>query len=312
MRRYQIAFCGYGSIAKRHLKNIQKLLDERGDSYSIDLIRHGNAMRDATLPKCISNIYSYGDCLKSEYDIFFVTNPTSMHYGTILKYADNAKNLFVEKPIFDNANLQIPADIIKNKILYVACPLRYSGVLQYIKDNIDYQNAYAIRATSSSYLPDWRKGTDYRNTYSAKKALGGGVSIDLIHEWDYLTNFFGFPSKVAAIIDKVSNLEIDSDDIAVYIAKFNDKTAEVHLDYFGRKTMRTIELFMPDETIIGDITNSEITYLRSGKRIMINEERDDFQMRELNHFLNIINNVIPNDSTWQDAVKVLRLAKGVW
>ena len=65
---------------------------------------------------------------------------------------------------------------------YVACPLRYNAVIQYIKDNIDLQDVISVRSISSSYLPDWRPGVDYRKTYSAKKELGGGVSIDLIHE----------------------------------------------------------------------------------------------------------------------------------
>ena len=44
-------------------------------------------------------------------------------------------------------------------------------------------------------------------TYSAHKDMGGGVSIDLIHEWDYLTYLFGMPSEIYSILDKVSDLE---------------------------------------------------------------------------------------------------------
>ena len=37
---------------------------------------------------------------------------------------------------------------------------------------------------------------DHRTVYSARKALGGGVTIDLIHEWDYLVELFGVPEKL--------------------------------------------------------------------------------------------------------------------
>lgn len=309
MERYKIAFCGYGSIAKRHIRNLASILDCHKISYTIDLIRH-NGGKDNILPSCVQNVYSYEDTLADDYDIIFITNPTSMHFEAIIKYANCTKRLFVEKPIFDRTDLQIPDTLLKDKILYVACPLRYNGVLQYIKNNLDYKSAYAVRSISSSYLPEWREGVDYRNTYSAKKELGGGVSIDLIHEWDYLTNMFGFPYKSHSIIDKVSNLEISSDDVAIYIAKYKDKVIELHLDYFGRKTIRALELYMPNETVIGDIANSEVRFLKSGKTIKISENRNDFQKRELEHFINIINGVIPNDSTWQDAVGVLKLAKG--
>ena len=127
----------------------------------------------------------------------------------------------------------------------MACPLRYTNVIQYLKETIDPKKVNSVSIISSSYLPDWRPGTDYRNTYSAHKNLGGGVAIDLIHEWDYLSFLFRYASKKwKSFMGKISNLEIDSDDYAIYIAKYtNDMIAELHLDYFGRKTIRAIEEF---------------------------------------------------------------------
>lgn len=309
MSFYKIAFCGYGSIAKRHIRNLLTILKERGDKFQMDLIRH-NINLNASPDSVISKIYSYEDKVDTDYDIIFITNPTSMHYSAIIKYASHAKSLFVEKPVFNCTDLIIPDELLKDKILYVACPLRYSGVLQYIKNNVPYKSAFSVRATSSSYLPDWRPNTDYRLTYSADKKLGGGVSIDLIHEWDYLTYLFGFPLKVNSIISQKSQLEIDSDDIAIYISEYNERVIEVHLDYFGRKTIRTLELYLPDETIIADLANFQIRYMNDERTISINENRDAFQKRELQHFLDIIEGKADNDSTWQDAVKVLKIAKG--
>ncbi len=310
MKKYRIAFCGCGSIAKRHIGNLAEIFSAGGDAFEIDLIRHAGRTADADIKELVSHVYSVEDRIQGEYDAVFVTNPTSMHYSTIVKYAKYTDNFFIEKPIFDNTELRLDDISFRNKVIYVACPLRYSGVLQYIKNNISYRKAYSVRATSSSYLPDWRAGVDYRKTYSAKRQLGGGVSIDLIHEWDYLTHLFGFPEKAYSIIDKKSDLEIDSDDIAIYISRYKDKTVELHLDYFGRKTIRTLELFMPDETIVGDFAASEIRFLKTGKVIKIEEQRNDYQKRELNHFLDIMHRRTTNDSTWSDAVKVLKLAKG--
>ena len=54
-------------------------------------------------------------------------------------------------------------------------------------------------------------GVDYRTVYSAHKAMGGGVTIDLIHEWDYLVELFGVPDKLYNFKGTYSDLEIDSD-----------------------------------------------------------------------------------------------------
>ena len=57
-------------------------------------------------------------------------------------------------------------------------------------------SVYSARVLCSSYLPGWRPGVDYRTVYSAHKDMGGGVTIDLIHEWDYLVELFGKPEKM--------------------------------------------------------------------------------------------------------------------
>ena len=166
------------------------------------------------------------------------------------------------------------------------------------------------RAMSSSYLPDWRPGQDYRKTYSAHKDMGGGVSIDLIHEWDYLTWLFGMPTEYHSMINKVSNLEIDSDDLAIYIGKNEKTTFELHLDYFGRQTQRTLDLFIADDTIHCDLIAGTVSYLKKRETIKLESERNAFQMAEIAHFFEIINNNTINDSTPEHAYQVLKIAKG--
>lgn len=192
----------------------------------------------------------------------------------------------------------------------MACPLRYNAVINYIKDNIDLNDVISVRSISSSYLPDWRPGQDYRDTYSAHRDLGGGVSIDLIHEWDYLSYLFGFPNSVKSMIGRVSDLEIDSDDYAIYIAQYDKMVAELHLDYFGRNTIREIQLFTREDTIIGDIVGNSIRFLKEGREISFDENRDDYQKRELMHFLDIIEGKTSCDSDYYHALKVLELTQG--
>ena len=39
------------------------------------------------------------------------------------------------------------------------------------------------------------------------------------------------------------------------IMKFKNMLCEVHLDYFGRRTMRKLELYMPEDTIFVQIAS---------------------------------------------------------
>lgn len=307
----KICFIGLGSIASRHIENIKKMYKE---NVIIDVYRSGKGTPGKNYPlshSVINHIYYSFNEVPNDYDAIFITNPTSAHYDTLKQFHSKAKHFFIEKPVFDDTSIRIEdINLRKGSIYYVACPLRYTGVIRYLKEHIDFNNVFGMRCISSSYLPNWRPNIDYRDSYSAHKNMGGGVSIDLIHEWDYIQYFVGFPEKVFSLISKVSNLEIDSDDVAVYIAKYSDKIVELHLDYFGRKDIRQVELFTKDETIIGDLINNTISFSGTGEVIKLPEERDDYQSRELKSFLDMINSNKINTNDIKTAMSVLKLAKG--
>ena len=314
MKHYKIAFVGLGSIATRHLKNVHAYLAAQGDSCEVDLYRSsmGRPLTEELQP-LVAASYLYSDPIpaKRKYDVVFVTNPTSMHYETVRRFASHTSSFFIEKPVFDSTEVDENVfKTIEGIPSYVACPLRYNAVLQYVKNTFDLSEVYSARAISSSYLPDWRPGHDYRNTYSAHKDMGGGASMDLIHEWDYLTWLFGMPTECLHLISKVSNLEIDSDDLAIYIGRNDRTTFELHLDYFGRQTLRTLDLFSANDTIHCDLIAGTVSSLKSMKTVKLESERNAFQMAEIAHFFDIINNKTTNDNTPEHACQVLKIAKG--
>lgn len=312
MRQYKIAFVGLGSIGRRHLRNLTTCLKRLGDRGEIDLYRsgHGEEIPEDIKP-FVSRQFSYTEEIRRCYDIVFVTNPTIAHYETLNKFKGHTKSFFIEKPIFDHADIDLKIfDELKDTVCYVACPLRQHPVIAYIKQRVNLGEVISARAISSSYLPDWRPGQDYRKCFCSHRDMGGGVGIDLIHEWDYLTDFFGMPKLCYSIQEKISNLEIDSDDIALYIAKTKNTTIELHLDYFGRQSIRTLDLYMQEETIHCDLLSGTIAYLKEKKTVVVPVERDAYQIAELEHFLHIINHKKENDNTMEHALEVLKLAKG--
>lgn len=309
----KIAFVGMGSIGTRHLNNVVHYLERNCQSYTIDLYRSGNRPLNPEIQQKISREILLSDtaAIQETYDAVWITNPTSAHYETIRRFVKAAKAMFIEKPVFETPDVDFAVLNLKpDGIYYVACPLRYHPVIEYVKEYIPLREVYAARAISSSYLPDWRPGTDYRTCYSARRDMGGGVDIDLIHEWDYLVHLFGPMRSGYAIRDQISNLELDSYDIAVYVARAEHTIVELHLDYFGRKSIRQLQLFLPDETIECDILNGTIEFCKAGKQISVNCERDGYQRKEIEHFFNIMAGRCSNDSAISDALNVLRYARG--
>jgi predicted dehydrogenase len=301
-------FFGLGSIGIRHLNNLIEITDKTSLKISIDAFRSSGSKLNEQFKKIInqeiSNIHEL-----DFYDFIFITNPTSLHYQTLLNTLNQTKHIFIEKPVFESINYDLNLlNLKKDTITHVACPLRFNPVINYLKSYIKNKKVYSVRAICSSYLPEWRPDRDYRKIYSANKSMGGGVSLDLIHEIDYLTYLFGFPVNIINFKRKFSNLEIDSDDISLYIIEYKDKVAELHLDYFGRIPERKIELYMEDEVIIGDIINNKLVFLKEKKEISFNPENIFY--KEMEYFLNL---VINNEKSFNDinlAYKVLGLSEG--
>lgn len=313
MDKLKVCFVGVGSIAKRHIMNLNIVCREKGIILTMDALRREDSLLPEETGRLICHTYLDSSLLPTDYDILFVTNPTEYHLDVLKRFHNHAKNFFIEKPLTSYEKLREVSDIAyrPDSVYYVACPLRYTGVIQYIKQNIDPGEVLSVRCISSSYLPDWRPGTDYRKTYSASKKLGGGVSMDLIHEWDYLSYLFGQPQRINYTCGKRSALEIDCEDYAVYVAEYADKVLELHLDYFGKKTVREIMLITERDTIVGDLANNRIRYLKSGRMIDFSEERDSYQRQELRHYLGMLQGAISCDNGIRKACQTLRLTQGM-
>lgn len=304
----KICMIGLGSIGRRHITNIDMILSQRKIEYQIDALRS----RPTELNDDINNLvtkqyFNIGD-LPSNYDIIFITNPTNMHYNMLNEVQNKTKHIFLEKPVFEHCNYSIDSFISsKEHIYYVACPLRYTPVIRYLKEHVIEKRVFSVRAISSSYLPEWRKNVDYRKVYSSIKSLGGGVSLDLIHEWDYLIYLFGEPEKVKRMCGKYSDLEIDSDDLSIYVAKYKDMLVELHLDYFGRYNVRKLELYCSEYVIEADLLNQIIIFKgKEEKKLAFNKE--DFYVNEMNSFFDMVLCKKENLNNINQALRTLKVA----
>lgn len=306
----KVCFVGVGSIGKRHIRNLKSVLVESNIELQLHLLRNTNRKLEEDIVELVQK-ESYNILeLDDYYDAIFITNPTYLHYETLCSLKGRTKHFFVEKPVFDCANVDISEfNETSDTQYYVACPLRYTKVIQRARQILENCKIMSIRAISSSYLPDWRPGIDYRNTYSAHKTQGGGVCIDLIHEWDYICALFGFPEKVFQICGKFSALEIDSEDLAVYVGTYQDKVVELHLDYFGRKTIRQFEVFTQDATYLFDLTNSCI-YKNDICIEHFQENVNDKYIEEIRFFCALVKGECENTNDIKHAIRVMKIAEG--
>ncbi len=224
---------GYGSIGKRHVKNL--LLNK---SIKVIIVTKQKNLLNNSRIKIVNNL---DDGIKENPDIAFVTNETRFHVPVAIKLAKNGIHLFIEKPLSDSLNkINTLQKIVKNKklVTMVGCNFRFFPSISKIKKLVEQNKigkVISVQIESGSYLPDWHPYEDYRKGYAARKDLGGGVTLTQIHEIDYLKWFFGNPIEVCSLSGKFSNLQLDVDDYCTSILKFKKNIiCEIHLDFFQR------------------------------------------------------------------------------
>jgi predicted dehydrogenase len=141
---YKVAIVGLGSIGNRHLKNIVYVLNKKDATFMIDLIRSGKGRDlDSKTMQMINQIYYSYNAVPADYDVIFVTNPTFLHFEAIQQLAGKTKHMFIEKPVFNRTDINLETLGLKTDgIYYVACPLRYTDVIQFIKNEIDLNSVF--------------------------------------------------------------------------------------------------------------------------------------------------------------------------
>lgn len=280
----KVLIIGLGSIALKHLSAL-KVLEPNSQVFAL---RSGKSKTEVA---GVKNLYEWKE-VPDDIDFILISNTTNEHYDTINKSLEFKVPLFIEKPPFENIE---GVDKILKKAekygvrTYTAFNIRFHPVIKWLKENLADKRVLEVQAYCGSYLPEWRPGRDYREVYSAKRKLGGGVHLDLIHELDFLIWLFNKPEKINSFLSKVSPLETDSIDCAHYWLQYKEFNISILLNYYRRDAKRNIEIVMENETWTADLINSTIK--NSNNKLIFQDHHSiiDTYLEQMKYFLNELN-----------------------
>jgi predicted dehydrogenase len=318
----RILIVGLGSIGRRHLANL-KLLDPDAE---ITVWRQ-HARPDTPAGDSIAQppmVYSAVAALASRPDVAFLTGPASSHIASGLLLAEQGVHLFIEKPLshdMEGVGELIDACRRKGLVMMVGYNLRFHETLRCMKQALSdgaIGRLLAVRAEAGMYLPDWRGGTDYRRGVSARSALGGGAVLELSHELDYARWFGGEVDAVCALAGRVSNLEIDVEDMAEIILRFeNGVVGSVHVDMVQRAPVRSCRLIGTEGTLCWDGISNAVTLYSAARgswsnlRQASSIDRNEMYLAEAAHFLDCVSNGREPSVSGEDGRRALALALAV-
>lgn len=243
-KKTAIIIIGFGSIGKRHYGNLLKL------GYN-NLAVFDPADAAFAGFEGIKRIGSLTDKALKDFKVAFICGPNNLHVKQAMMCAQAGCQIFIEKPLAND--LKDVGKLIntfkKNKIIdMVACNMRFHPCLVFIKNYLNKKRLgkiYSLQHEFGYYLPDWRPKNNYAEGYAAKKASGGGIILDDIHEFDLLfwLNNFETVTESKFVFGRLSDLAIETEDICLASFKFKNKILGlVKCDYLQKKYNRTCKI----------------------------------------------------------------------
>lgn len=231
---------GLGSIGKRHARN---LLDEGHTVAAMD--PNVAAYEGIPLYPNWEAAWGFGP------DMVWVCSPTRLHAEQAVAAIQRGSHVFIEKPIAHDLE---GAESIKKawkeaggkRLVWVGCNLRYHPGAERIKRAFEeglVGRCLLIRIHFSHFLPNMRPGVDYRCTYAAQAAQGGGIILDDIHDIDLALWLAGPVQKVSALAIRSGTLEMDVEDAAhLSLLHRSGTLTGIHMDFLRRDKSRGVEI----------------------------------------------------------------------
>jgi predicted dehydrogenase len=219
-------------------------------------------------------------------------------------FLQSGVKIFVEKPLLnkisDLDDCLIDKNVLQNTDGVVGFDMRFFSLTSYLKELINsnkYGKAVCASLNVGLYLPFWHPYEDYRKSYAALSELGGGVLRTLCHEIDLAQYFFGVIEELYAQVDKLSSLEINSDDVVDIMLKCEkSRRVSVHLDYLKPNLTRNGEIqfeagLLEYSYVKNTIYFTDYTTKKREKIFHTSETDNEVYEMQMKHFVNGIRDI---------------------
>lgn len=312
----KILIAGFGSIGRRHFRNLLAL----GERDIIFYRTRRSALPDDEIAgfPVETDLQAALDCRP---DAVIIANPTSLHLEVAIPAARAGCNILVEKPLSHSLH---GLDELETALhhsgarLLVGYHFRFHPGLQRLRQILGeggIGRTLSVHAHWGEYLPDWHPWENYRQGYSARKDLGGGVILTLSHPLDYLRWLFGEVEALWAFCAALNDLALDVEDTAEIGLRFKaDLLGSLHLDYSQRPPTHFLEAVGTAGTVRWDNSTDALRHFQpeAGEWLEIPPppgfERNSLFLDEMRHFLLVCRGQAEPVCTLDDGRRALQLA----
>jgi predicted dehydrogenase len=307
---------GFGSIGRRHLRNLRSLGEK-----DILFYRTGHSQLAAEELQGIVVESDLAAALAHKPDAVIVANPTALHLNVAIPAAEIGCHLLMEKPISHSTEridqLEAAMQASGSRVL-VGFQYRFHPGLHKAAELLtsgELGKPLSARAHWGEYLPGWHPWEDYRKGYSARGELGGGVVLTLSHPFDYLRWMLGDVDSVWASTARSGQLDIEVEDQAeIGLVFSNGSLGSVHLNFLQRPGAHWLEVQCANGALNLDFVSGLLKISHStvgGEQEFpapVGFERNDLFFSQMRHFIDLVSGRAEPLCTLSDGRKALELA----
>jgi predicted dehydrogenase len=313
----KFVIAGLGSIGRRHLRNLLAC-----GQREVLLLRSGRSTLPAGEIDGFPTVAELPAALDWRPDAVIVSNPTALHLEVAIPAAEAGCHLLIEKPVSDSMErleaLQRAVRARGSRVL-VGFQFRFHPTLKEARSLIASGGLGRVthaRAHWGEYLPEWHPWEDYRDSYAARRDLGGGVLLTLCHPFDYLRWIFGEEEQASGLAWPGLGLDVE----AVVDAKVMFRSgveAAVHLDYLQNPPEHYLEVDGEDGRLRWDGRSGslDVSSLReeNGRHhaAPAGFERNDMFLAEMRHFVDVVVGTAGPACTLEDGIRVQKVLESV-
>ncbi|MCD4750468.1 MAG: Gfo/Idh/MocA family oxidoreductase [Thermoanaerobaculales bacterium] len=225
---------GAGSIGQRHIRNLRHL-----GITDIAALRTRNGHAQA-LPEelDVDEISSWEEVRRFDPNVAIIANPTALHLESVERIMPFVRGVFIEKPLADSLSgiPEILETAARRRVVtFMGYNLQFHPIAEKIAEALQGEEigaALSVQMTVGHWLPDWHPYEDFRKSYAARKELGGGVALTLIHEIQLVMSWLGPVEGVTAIFPGSDSLPLDVDVRADFMLAHSEGcVSQLHLDF---------------------------------------------------------------------------------
>lgn len=310
-----ILIVGTGSAGKRHAKNFYDLgctiscMDPRQD-------RLDEAGADEMTLKSVFTSLEDAFASGETFDAVVVASPPIFHVEQSISALERDVPVLLEKPVSPDLSsaLKLQAAVQEARVpLLLGYTWRWWPPLLKVKELVEEEavgELKFVKFTMAAHLADWHPWERYQDFFMASRTLGGGAILDESHWLDLMLWFFGMPQKLFAKVEKISNLEIETDDnVDMLVFYENGMRVSLHLDLYARPHEKSIQFVGENGTLIWEPNSIKIGKEMDPEWEMeeFSYDRNDMFVSVVEEFLKVLSGDTVQSCSIDDGVRTLQI-----